>query len=98
MDRRHFIRTALLAGALPAAGVRPAVAATPSLKFRELYVRGNELTDKAKALEGKPVEMIGYMAPPLKPEIDFLCSPSCRCPPARSARAKRSGLMTWCWR
>ena len=50
---------------------RRAAAATPTLKFRELYVRGNDLTDKAKSLEGAEVEMIGYMAPPLKPEIDF---------------------------
>lgn len=68
MDRRGF-----LAGAAGAAATLalPAHAATPSLKFRELYVRGNELTGKAKALEGVEIEMIGYMAPPLKPEIDF---------------------------
>lgn len=71
MNRRNFVRTALLAGALPVAGPLPALASAPSLKFRELYVRGTELTDKARVLQGQEVEMIGYMAPPLKPEIRF---------------------------
>ena len=31
----------------------------------------DRFTDKAKRLAGKAVEMRGYMAPPLKPEIDF---------------------------
>ncbi|MDP3897349.1 MAG: hypothetical protein Q8Q62_11805, partial [Mesorhizobium sp.] len=30
-----------------------------------------DLTEKARSLEGRPVEMIGYMAPPLKPEVRF---------------------------
>jgi len=70
MKRREFLSASVLAGAaltLP----RTALAAAPSLKFRDLYSRGRELTDTAKALEGQEIEMIGYMAPPLKPEIDF---------------------------
>ena len=72
-----MLRRDLLSGLALAAATAPllaparALASTPVLKFRELYVRGNELTEKAKALEGRPVEMVGYMAPPLKPEIDF---------------------------
>jgi hypothetical protein len=46
-------------------------AAAPAIKFRDLYVRGKELTPEAQALEGQRVEMIGYMAPPLKPEVNF---------------------------
>ncbi len=70
MNRREFVSGMALTAAamLP---VSRAWAETPVLKFRELYVRGNELTDKAKGLEGLQVRMVGYMAPPLKPEIDF---------------------------
>ena len=69
MDRRGF-----LAGAVAALGLAlpgRALASTPTLKFRDLYIRGKELSDKARALEGLEIEMVGYMAPPLKPEIDF---------------------------
>jgi len=46
-------------------------AAAAVLKFRELYVRGDELSDLTKSLDGKTVQMTGYMAPPLKPEVRF---------------------------
>lgn len=69
MDRRALLSAILLSGGI---GLSPTVArAAVSLRFRELYARGRELTETAKALEGQMVEMIGYMAPPLKPEIDF---------------------------
>lgn len=69
IHRREFLLALASAGAVSAT---PASAsATPSLKFRDLYVRGRELTEKAQSLEGVQIEMIGYMAPPLKPEIDF---------------------------
>jgi hypothetical protein len=71
MNRRDLLSAMALAAALPAATGARAATAVPTLKFRELYVRGNDLTDKARGLEGAEVEMIGYMAPPLKPEIDF---------------------------
>ena len=34
-------------------------------------MRGYEFSDALLALEGKPVTMRGYMAPPLKPESKF---------------------------
>lgn len=68
MNRRDFVSAGVTASLLP---TFPALASTPAIKFRELYERGNTLTDKAKRLEGQSVEMIGYMAPPLKPEIKF---------------------------
>jgi hypothetical protein len=67
-------RRALLGAAL----VLPAPARAldgAALKFDQLYksfgVRGYEFSDALLALEGKPVTMRGYMAPPLKPESKF---------------------------
>lgn len=68
MNRRDILSAAALGLVLPAL---PARAAPEPLKFRDLYVRGRELTGRAMALDGQQVEMIGYMAPPLKPEISF---------------------------
>ena len=70
MNRREFVSGMALT-AVAMLPISRAWAETPVLKFRELYVRGNELTDRAKGLEGLQVRMVGYMAPPLKPEIDF---------------------------
>jgi hypothetical protein len=39
--------------------------------FADLSVADDQYTDKARKLAGKVVAMRGYMAPPLKPEIDF---------------------------
>ncbi len=68
MHRRDLLLALASTIVLPAT---PSLASTPSLKFRDLYVRGRELSESAMALEGVEVEMTGYMAPPLKPEIDF---------------------------
>ena len=55
--------------------------------FRELYgkvtLQGLEFSDKLKALSGKRVQMTGYMAPPLKPKLDFFVltkEPLATCP------------------
>lgn len=67
MLRRQFL---IAAAALPLVpGV--AHAAPEKLKFRDLYKRGRDLTERAQSLAGQAVEMVGYMAPPLKPEISF---------------------------
>lgn len=66
MDRRLF-----LAGLAAAAAATPALAAAPALRFRDLYSRGTQLTDRAAALSGQVIAMTGYMAPPLKPEVPF---------------------------
>lgn len=68
MDRRDFLAAAGIGLTLPSL-VR-ADQAVP-LRFSDLYLRGRDLTDIAESLDGKLVEMTGYMAPPLKPEIDF---------------------------
>ena len=45
------------------------------LKFDDMYGKvsslGIELSDKLKSLEGNPVVMEGFMAPPLKPTLNF---------------------------
>lgn len=57
------------------------------IKFAELYgtitVRGMEFSPKLLELQGKRVEMLGYMAPPLKPRIEFFVltrTPLATCP------------------
>ena len=72
MDRRNFLglaATGTLAGAFGFA--TPAFAELPSLRFRDMYSRGKDLSPLAQSLEGQRIEMTGYMAPPLKPEINF---------------------------
>jgi hypothetical protein len=73
MDRRSFLSGLALAGTTPLLPglVQPAFADLPSIRFRDLYSRGRELTPEAAALEGQTIEMVGYMAPPLKPEVNF---------------------------
>jgi hypothetical protein len=70
---RRPLHIACLAMALCLAG--QAAAEQPRIGFAELYksvgVLGMAFSDKVLALAGKPVEMRGYMAPPLKPEADF---------------------------
>ncbi len=73
MQRRDILKSIPVAAAglfLPGA-LGLAEAAVPVLKFRELYTKGDELSDVTKSLDGKTVQMTGYMAPPLKPEVRF---------------------------
>ena len=41
------------------------------IHFNDLYTKGTELSAKAKSLNGKEVEIVGYMAPPLKAKAKF---------------------------
>ncbi|WP_040959275.1 hypothetical protein [Sinorhizobium fredii] len=54
---------------------KPALAAPTRLSFDDLYgkisVLGLEFSDKVKSLDGRDVEMSGFMAPPLKAEAKF---------------------------
>ncbi|MDR1966092.1 MAG: hypothetical protein LBQ36_05235 [Synergistaceae bacterium] len=57
------------------------------LKFAELYSEvsslGITLSDKLKSLDGRDVAMTGFMAPPLRPSINFFVltrSPMSICP------------------
>jgi hypothetical protein len=57
--------------------IAPAPASTPaSIQFSEFYsgfsVRtGLQFSEKLKSLHGQPVVIEGYVAPPLKPRLDF---------------------------
>ncbi len=50
---------------------KAAAAAPARMSFADLYARFGILSDKALALTGAEIEMRGYMAPPLKPEVTF---------------------------
>ncbi|GHF43826.1 hypothetical protein HNQ07_001930 [Deinococcus metalli] len=86
MNRRTVVK---ILGAVPALAAlgRAGAAAPASLKFSELYgrvtVRGVEYSGKIKSLAGQAVSMQGYMAPPLKPKLDFFVltrEPMSTCP------------------
>ena len=66
LSRRSMLGLACLApfAALPAR-------AAELVTFTALTVADDQYTEKARKLAGTMVEMHGYMAPPLKPEIDF---------------------------
>ncbi|MFT4191326.1 MAG: hypothetical protein QM617_07390 [Comamonas sp.] len=63
------------AAGVAALAPRPAAAREDRLYFDELYGRfgvlGMEYSDKVKALAGRRVAMLGFMAPPLKAEALF---------------------------
>jgi hypothetical protein len=75
LRRREWLRSSLAFVVCAAAGVSRAAETPPGLAFNEIYrsegVLGLELSAKTKALSGKPVRMLGYMAPPLKPDARF---------------------------
>lgn len=68
---RPLLLLVLAAALIPMA---PAGAADAELTFAEFYVDDFSITfsEKLKALNGQRVVVRGYMAPPLKPEGDFL--------------------------
>lgn len=56
--------------------------------FADLWSEGAEFSQLAKELAGKTVEMHGFMAPPLKPEVEFYVltsTPMATCPFCDSA-------------
>ena len=68
--RQTLVGMGAVAMAMP---LKAAFAAEPKrLFFYELYNKGTTtLTEKALALQGSPVEIVGFMAPPLKAESPF---------------------------
>src|SRR6266481_9667094 len=72
MRRRRFLA---IAGVGIALSRVPPARAGERMRFEEMYkasgVLGLEMSDKLVALNGKPVEIAGFMAPPLKAEAGF---------------------------
>jgi hypothetical protein len=71
VNRRQFLQTSLAIAALSPVAPWPAHGAAAALGFDDLYERETVLTERVKALDGQPVQMRGYMAPPLKAEATF---------------------------
>jgi hypothetical protein len=87
--RRVWLRRAAGLAASVAAGFPLLATADGSagLAFNEIYrsegILGLELSAKSRALSGKSVRMLGYMAPPLKPDAHFFVltrAPVALCP------------------
>ena len=72
MQRRKLLAISAAGFAL---SCLPEAWAGETLRFEEMYkasgVLGLEMSDKLVALNGRPVEILGFMAPPLKAEAGF---------------------------
>jgi hypothetical protein len=76
-------RRAMTGLALTAPFVARSASAADRITFANLWSEGAEFSDRAKELAGQVVEMRGYMAPPLKPRIDWFVltsTPTATCP------------------
>src|SRR5580693_9382034 len=81
--RTQLTRRLLLGLALVAPFAARQAHAADRVKFADLWAEGAEFSDRAKKLAGQTVEIRGYMAPPLKPEVDFFVlasQPLATCP------------------
>jgi len=78
LSRRDIVGLAVAAPLV----VRSANAAE-RITFADMWSNGAEFSDRAKLLAGQTVELRGYMAPPLKPRIDWFVltgTPTATCP------------------
>jgi hypothetical protein len=78
LTRRLVVGLALVA---PFGGGR--AQAADRVTFADLWSEGAEFSERAKELAGRTVEMRGYMAPPLKAEVEFYVltsTPMATCP------------------
>ena len=64
-------RGMMLGGLAAMAHGSTARAEPPIVKVRDLWAEHGAFSDLARSLDGKRIMTKGYMAPPLKPEIDF---------------------------
>ena len=81
--RTQLTRRLLVGLALVAPFASRRAHAADRVTFADLWSEGAEFSDRAKSLAGKTVEMRGYMAPPLKPEVEFYVltsTPMATCP------------------
>ena len=81
--RSLLTRRSLVGSALVAPFVARSAHAADRVTFADLWSEGAEFSERAKNFAGKTVEMRGYMAPPLKPEVEFYVltsTPMATCP------------------
>jgi len=85
--RHLWLSCTLVAGIFGSPAALLAGDADPSLSFAEIYrsqgVLGSDLSSKSRTLAGRTVHMLGYMAPPLKPDVRFFVltrAPVALCP------------------
>lgn len=71
INRRDCLKYLSLGGLSLATTAQAARAAAPSIQFRDLYVPPMQFSPQARQLHGRTVQMKGYVAPPLKPDIHF---------------------------
>ena len=74
MKRRNFLAVLFFSAMAPVAAVK--AASDLKLGFEEMYegnpILGLQFSQKLKSFADKTVSVEGFMAPPLKPEADFL--------------------------
>ena len=74
MKRRNFLAALFFSAMAPVAAVN--AASDLKLGFEEMYegnpILGLQFSQKLKSFADKTVSVEGFMAPPLKPEADFL--------------------------
>lgn len=74
MKRRNFLAALFFSAMAPVAAVK--AASDLKLGFEEMYegnpIWGLQFSQKLKSFADKTVSVEGFMAPPLKPEADFL--------------------------
>lgn len=74
MKRRNFLAALFFSAMAPVAAVK--AASDLKLGFEEMYegnpILGLQFSQKLKSFADKMVSVEGFMAPPLKPEADFL--------------------------
>jgi hypothetical protein len=70
-ERSRVTRRALVGLACLAPFTSIPAHAAERINIAELWAAGGEFSRRATELAGKAIELRGYMAPPLKPEVDF---------------------------
>lgn len=71
IDKRGFLILAAATGAAALGATARARAASKTIAFGDLYERQTVFSQLAKDLDGSAIEMVGFMAPPLKVESRF---------------------------
>jgi hypothetical protein len=81
--RNGLTRRTVVGLALSTPIMTRSASAAERMTFAEMWSDGAEFSDRTRTLAGQTVEMRGYMAPPLKPRIDWFVltgTPTATCP------------------